>query len=205
MESLAERVSAIWARLGKIATAVIAVVAAFLAPPPYDEYQNWTAFAKFLVVIVTGLMLVKMRSNDMPADVPLWRRWTIGSVLVGVLLLVCYTLSRSAWTASYAGSNVPIGRDYTRSARTYIAHVEHSEHVTLQPADIIARSGGPDHDIWPKSQIEQDAIVIAFLYIATMCAFAVTVLSLVQFLQCAGVFRGKASQSRDAAGSVRRL
>jgi hypothetical protein len=158
-------------------------MAAFLVPPPSgapEEKHVWVRFAQFAITILVGLITLGMLRWKKKANAIRWGAISVVFLALGSIAFYTYQFFTARWTANYAGQPVVIGATYTAWGKEY-----HEQDLHLSAGDLLNRFAGRVDQIWTKESLEQRRLILAGMYVLVLPLFTISVMSIVQALQCA--------------------
>ncbi len=172
-----------WVLLAQTAAWVVGVLAGFLVPPPVgaaEESRVYVRFAQFVITVVIGLVLLAAMRWKSKKDSFLWGAAAVIFLLLGSAMFFGYQLCAARWTAEYNNQRVVIGETYTAYGREY-----HEQNPNLSPANLIMHVAGQVEKLWTRESLTQRRLLLAAMYVLAMPLFTVSIMSILQAIQCA--------------------
>jgi hypothetical protein len=195
VQALLKRTQSLWVLLAQTALWMAGAIATFLLPPPTgtpDESRIWVRFAQFVITILVGLLLLGALRWQRPKHVFRWAALSLSSLALGTILFFTYQILSSTWTAAYAGQRVIVGGTYTSFGREYLA-----EHPKLDADGLVMHVSGDVDKIWTRQSRDQRRWILTAIYVLAMPLFTVSLMGIVQAVQCAAARR---ASGKKAAG-----
>jgi hypothetical protein len=183
IEAWLKQIQKSWLLLAQGGTWLLGVIGGFLLPPPVGMAgsgdKTWLRFGQFLAAVLMGLIFFGVLKWNQKKHA---KRWWLAAFLALVFGTACffnYQRFTDAWTANYAGAKVVVGSVYTPHGRRY---VEENPNLSLDSLlqDFIGRAD----DIWTRDSIDRRRLTLAGLYVSCLPWFTVSVVAVVQAIQC---------------------
>jgi hypothetical protein len=170
----------IWGPLAGAATWIFGIAGSFLLPPPVIANNGqWPNFAKFIIAVCVGLLVVP---GFLFRRQKAWIGWEVMAVLffaVAVGSIFAYQHLTDSTTCTYQGALVVIGKTYTPHGAEYV-----KENPGISCGDLIDRHVGKIEDVWTKDSIDWARLKLVGTYIACMPLFTICIMSLLQGIYC---------------------
>ena len=175
-----------WAVLAAAATALVAIVGAFVTPPPFVGADVWTGYTKFVVAILFAIAAIAMARWTSRRFLMSWIAMVILLLVVGTVAYEYYQFEFNRDTREYATHRIVVGNKYTDDATLERAKLVR-EHSSATDEDLIALYAGEVDAIWTRESIRLDRQLLASLYSACVIIFSLLLLSAVQAVRCANL------------------
>ncbi|HAV61014.1 MAG TPA: hypothetical protein DCY13_01445 [Verrucomicrobiales bacterium] len=173
-----------WDSLAKTGVWIAAVVTGFLLPPPAGAGQfgeaNWSRLAQFVIIIAVGLILVVTSRYQRRQHTVAW------SVVAGLALVVAlgslfgYLRSATLWTCEHDGLRLVIGSSLTPLGQAFV-----DANPGIACDQLIFNFAGQVEKIWTIGSIQTRRMWLALIYLGTTPCFTLSILAVVQALNCA--------------------
>ena len=185
-----------WNILIIAAGVIVTIVSKFAIPPKFTTHLiysevDYDSFAKFIVAGCIGLFLIPATFLKERKHVKLW------SIVSVILFIAAFALQfvyfhlfdeKTVWEED-SQSRYVIGDTYKPEAKKQIdSFAVANPKIELTPSLLIAGMDGAEN-IWPQNEIVSNLRSIIFLFITTVIAYALFVMSLMQALYCASIKR----------------
>ncbi len=144
-----------WNKLFVFAASLMAILSAFIIPPPYGiDKQGWYKYGVFLVALASGLWLVPIHAWSRRTHS--WRWWCAATVIscLSIPAFLHYTSLIDQWTVPFWNQRVVVGSVLTEDARAYKATLIEQN----RPSDdlsLLGLYGGRTSDIWEQRSISE--------------------------------------------------
>lgn len=188
-----------WVLLAQTAAWVVGVLAGFLLPPPIGtpaESRVYVRFAQFVITVVIGLVLLAALRWKSKKHTFRWGATSALFLLLGTATFFGYQIFANRWTTQYNKQRVVIGDAYTAHGREY-----HEENPHLTPENLLMDNKGEAEKVWTRESLTQRRLLLAAMYVLAMPLFTVSIMSILQALQCAVA---KPASRKSAVSSARR-
>ncbi len=129
---------------------------------------------------VVGLMAIPVRLWHQRKHLRLWGGFAILSLALVLVVFLSYAYLKDSWSLQYAGKTVITGSTYVRSVLDYKR--ENPQYSDLQ---LLEDAAGNSSLVWTPDSIRTHRHILAGLYIASLPAFAIFLVSLAQAVYCA--------------------
>ena len=129
---------------------------------------------------VVGLMAIPVRLWHQRRHLRLWGGFAILSLALVLVVFVSYAYLKDSWSLQYAGKTVITGSTYVRSVLDYKR--ENPQYSDLR---LLEDAAGNSSLVWTPDSIRTHRHILAGLYIASLPAFAIFLVSLAQAVYCA--------------------
>ena len=169
-----------WGPLAEAATWIFGIIGSFLLPPPVIANETqWPNFAKFIIAVCVGLLVLLAL---------LWRKqkhwigWALAALLFfagGVGSFFTYQHLTDSSTCTYQGKLVVIGKTYTQHGAKYV-----QENPGISCGDLIDQHIGKVEDVWTKDSIDSARLKLLAVYVGCMPLFTICIISLLQAIYC---------------------
>jgi hypothetical protein len=174
-----------WKVLLQAGTWVLALVGAFVLPPPvWDAADDipWLRFAHFLAAALTGLLYIPTKRFSAKRHLRGWFATSVVLLVSATALLFAYQATRANWTRPYHRHRVVVGSTYTDDALAYRAKIRAAEQREISDDDLIMDYAGAVESIWLPAEVRSRRLGLAAIYILLIVLFTAFVISLVQAL-----------------------
>ncbi len=149
--------------------------------------------SKFLVIALVGLWFVPMTRWAQRRHTSYWWWAALGTLLMGVVLLVMYADMRRAWTISYAQTTVVIGDSLTADADHFTDSLRTFRNRQLTDGELLEYYVGDRDRVWVSSGVRSREIRLLAVYLTLIALFASTVVTIVQATFCATATRRRST------------
>jgi len=161
-------------KLSQIATWIFGIIGVFLLPPPVgSEGDSIEGFAKFVLVVATGLVLVRVRRWS------LRRAWIVAacSLVLSVIAFFAYRYFVASWTCTYFEVPLVVGSDehLTNLARQHL-----SQNPNLPCELLLQDFGGQAELVWSRQALISRRFALAGAYLLCVPLLTVCVIALLQ-------------------------
>jgi TIR domain len=129
---------------------------------------------------LVGLMAIPVRLWHQRKHLRLWGAFTILSLALVLVVFLSYAYFKDSWSLQYAGKTVITGSTYVPSVPDYKR--ENPQYSDLQ---LLQDAAGNSSLVWTPDSIRTHRHILAGLYIASLPAFAIFLVSLAQAVYCA--------------------
>jgi hypothetical protein len=167
-----------WRILVGIATWILTVVGTFLVAPAYASTGAWENFGRFVVAILAGLVILGFKAAGQREHAWIWISLCVVTFLLGGWAWISYTKNVDALTVPYGGSRLVIGTHKDAGAARY--QVENG----FTDQQLVMEYAGATSRIWPEAEINANRFRFCLLYLASLAAFSVAMMTLVKTLEC---------------------
>ena len=169
-----------WIELSQLGVALLAALGAFLMPPPAFLQQSAAHWpTPFLVLAVTGLLLVAARRRRSQADTQLWVWVALGSLLLALGSLLAHRLLLDTHTCAYYGSVRVIGLSLTSDAAEYLR-----ESPVSSCEELLKVFTGRVEEIWTRASLAQSRLVLTLSYVCVAPLLAASAVATLQAISC---------------------
>lgn len=175
-----------WSALFAISGFVLAVVGAFLVPPPFNE-NVVLPFSKYLIAILIGLILIPASIYKERTNLTLWVCLTVALLVIGTTDVVAYSRNEDKHTQMYAERRVVTGSNLLPAAKVALDRLTHHGKVPVSDADLIGTAGGKVDTIWPQSEITWNGELLEMQYVIGSVCFGLAIVTLLQGFAVANV------------------
>lgn len=187
-EHLLQHFTKQWNLLLPVATWVMTTIGSFWVPPPPDlpgENEKMLSFAKFIVMILTGLMILPMiKWCCKKRHAWLWGKITAVTLILGILAFFTYQILLSSWTVNEGDRMVYVGRTLTQHAAEY-----KQNHPELNKRQLLERAGWDPKIVWTEESLLICRFILSGVYVLCTPFFAITLMAVAQVIYC--VKKGK--------------
>lgn len=176
-----------WNLLFLVATWVMTTIGGFWVPPPADitnDNKSMTVFAKFIVSIIIGLMILPMSKWYQKKYAFSWGMIALLTLVIGITAFFTAQYLRDIWTVTDRGDVYYTGTTYTDAAVAYL-----KEHPQTTRKELLEDATWKPEYIWTEDSIRNCRLILASVYVLCTPLFAICMVSIVQLLYC--VFKGK--------------
>lgn len=167
-----------WNAFFGIAGVLIGIFGAFALPPPGENAA--LPLARFVVAVVIGLTLIPTTTWNSRRLLRYWVGATVALLVVSLAALAYYWHDADLYTRAYGPGRVVIGTHMLPAAIVDRRNLAASQRHPISETQLILESGGRLDTIWPTAEIDRNAEVLEFEYVATMAAFGILMVALLQ-------------------------
>jgi hypothetical protein len=196
---------ALWGkRLAALAALLYGAIGKFWSPPPPElaaEAQStddvWKPFARFVIVLLLGLMVLPMMRWACSREHT--RKWTITAALAvtaGIVVFFSYNYLLDQWTVESEGKRYYVGTELREELKT-------PRLMKMQPRDLLSEGEWNPLEIWTEPSLRRRHLILSGIYVLCAPVFAVAMLAALQTAYCA-TRKQRASPARRAEGELRR-
>jgi hypothetical protein len=168
------------------ATAIGAILAGFLLPPPIaGDGTRWVRFGTFAVAAFLGLLYVPMHRWNARSAAGGWL--LIGAVFLcaGAGVLYGYeVVSHDQFTVPYANTRVVHGSRMRGDAMRYQDSVARAEHRVLGDSELLMDYAGQIDEVWDPSDRGGRERYVGLIYLGALLLLATAVVTIVQATNC---------------------
>lgn len=167
-----------WRVLVGIASWILTVVGTFLVPPSYASAGAWETFGRFVVAILAGLLIIGFTVGGKRKHAWIWFSICVVTLATGGWAWISYTNCIDTSTLPYGGSRIVIGEHKNADAERY----QRENGFTQE--QLIMEYAGATERIWPVKEINAHRFRLCVLYLASLAAFSISMMTLVKALEC---------------------
>ena len=167
-----------WRLLSGISVWIFTIVGTFLVPPVYASAGAWEKFGRFVVAFVAGVLLFLFSRWKTKKHIWLWFAVSVVAFLLGCYLWVGYTERVDQWTVEYDQTRVVSGEHMFQEARNY----QMSNGFTVR--QLVMDYAGATERIWPETEMAARRSALSWLYLLSLSAISVAIMTLVKALDC---------------------
>lgn len=169
-----------WTELSQLGVAVLSAFGAFLLPTPSFLESSTRAWpAQFIVVVVTGLLVVAAQSRRGLEHTRFWVGVAVGALSLALVALVAERWLLDAWTCRYYGSVRVIGTELSTSAAEYL-----SEHAQSSCEELLKAFTGRSEEIWTRASLARSELVLALSHLCVAPLLAACGIATLQAVSC---------------------
>lgn len=187
LKELVDKGIANWNVVLQAATSIMALIAGFVVAPPiwtYDQSTIWYRFAQFLVAVLIALMIVPATRWNKRSHTYRWVTIAIVAVTIGIGAFFTYQTFAEDWSVAYDNKRWIKGNTYTPAANTYKERIRTRGNREITDEELVMASAGNREDIWNLAEIKTRGRILSVIYVATILAFALAIVAVVQVLFC---------------------
>lgn len=169
-----------WTELAQLGVALLAALGGFLLPPPAflePSAAHWPT--PFLVLILTGLLLVAGRRRRSRSDTRLWVMMALGSLTLALGSLLAHRLLLDTRTCGYYGTVRVIGLTLTGDAVEYLR-----ESPVPSCEELLKVFTGRVEEIWTRASLAQSRLILALSYVCVAPLLAACAVATLQAVSC---------------------
>jgi hypothetical protein len=146
-------------------------------------------FAGFVVATLLGLLLVVL--DRWKARTYVWKWWIAGLLFMCIAIrsFFYYDDLISRWTETFGSTRVVIGNRWTE--------IGTKAHGGLSVSDLLENFGGQADLLWDKTELEARRRAIAVVYLECVIVSTLTIISVIQALQCSDASADPANIQTD--------
>jgi FtsH-binding integral membrane protein len=123
---------------------------------------------------LVGLMAIPVRLWHQKKHLRLWIGFALSSLALVLVVFLSYAYLKDSWSLQYFGKTVIVGSSYTELALTHKR--QNPQQSNLQ---LLEDAAGNSSLVWTPDSIKTHRHILAGLYIASLPAFAIFLVSLV--------------------------
>ena len=188
-----KRFASQWRSLFQVAAWLFGTVATFVHTPFFLE-EKWTAFARFSVAMMAGLLFLPVsRFNARKHTMA----WVDAAAVLFALTMACFFVHdhvERTWSVPYGTTRALIGTtptDFNINARK-----EFRLTAGRDPTDqeLVWQDGGAQR-LWPEGEVETRRECITAVYILSVVLPVSSIIAMIQALNCNAARRKTARQS----------
>ncbi len=174
-----------WKKLLPIAAFIMGTIGSFWISPPYtpgsDKAEALTHFAKFIVAVVVGLMILPMlKKSDKKVHAPFWGKVAAASLIAGIIAFFAYQYLLGEWTLVHNKKFLVIGSAVKPDVEEFVRN-----NPSMTNWELLRYAAWNPWNIWTAESILHRRLVLATMYVLFTPLFAVTMVAVAQLMQCA--------------------
>lgn len=174
-----------WLALAQGAVWLGGILGGFLLPPPVgvsaSDEKIWLRLGQFILAVVLGLVFFAARRWRLPRHALRWCAAALLFLVLAVAAFFRYQQLTLAWTGNYEGQKVVIGSAYTAQGASYTKN-----NPKISCDELISDAAGKTEDVWTLDSINRRRLLLAATYVSCLPLFTISLLAVVQAIQCGG-------------------
>jgi predicted tellurium resistance membrane protein TerC len=172
-----------WKQLLPVTGWVIATIATFWNPPLPDlpvESKTYVSFARFVVAVFLGIMILPMRRWSFRRHTLLWGGIAAAALVCGIAAFFGYQIQQQEWTTTYNGKLIFVGSELTEWAAKF--KVAHPDEATKEA--LLESAAGNAKLVWTEKSLNRCRLILCAVYVLAMPFFAVAIIATAQVAFC---------------------
>lgn len=189
-----------WKQLLPVAGWVMATIATFWNPPLPDlpgESKTYVSFARFVVAVFLGVMILPMRRWSFRRHAWLWGGIAAVALVCGVVAFFGYQSQQQEWTTTYNGKLIFVGSELTEWAAKF--KVAHPDEATKEA--LLESAAGNPKLVWTEKSINRCRLILCAVYVLAMPFFAVAIIATAQVALCVRAQKRRRARAREPAAA----
>jgi hypothetical protein len=172
-----------WNIVAGLSAILLTVILAFLLPPPFrltKDAEQLNSLARFVAIIVVGLMFVPILRWRLKKYVWGWVTATVFTLIVGLVCLFAYEKLKREWTCPCLdeGSLIVVGQGDPNPKNPSVQ--QHPDNCRIWLEDVSCDASL----IWTKNSVESNQLSLMAVYILALPLFIICALSVAQAVYC---------------------